>query len=37
MSRWGRRRPWMVGGAVVFAGCLFVIAIATNVPTLIIA
>jgi MFS family permease len=37
MSRWGRRRPWMVGGAVVFAACLFVIAIATNVPTLIIA
>jgi MFS family permease len=36
-SRWGRRRPWMVGGAVVFAACLFVIAIATNVPTLIIA
>jgi MFS family permease len=36
-SRWGRRRPWMVGGAVVFAACLFVIAIATNVPTLIVA
>jgi MFS family permease len=36
-SRWGRRRPWMVGGAVVFAACLFIIAIATNVPTLIIA
>jgi MFS family permease len=36
-SRWGRRRPWMVGGSIVFAACLFVIAIATNVPTLMVA
>src|SRR3954452_25470900 len=36
-SRWGRRRPWMVGGAVVLAACLFVIAIASNVATLIVA
>jgi MFS family permease len=37
MSRWGRRRPWMVGGAIGLAVCLFVIAIANNVPTLIVA
>src|SRR3954470_3188027 len=36
-SRWGRRRPWMVGGVLVFAACLFVIAIADNVPTLVVA
>src|SRR3982750_1438393 len=36
-SRWGRRRPWMVGGSIVLAACLFVIAIASNVPTLIVA
>ena len=37
MSRLGRRRPWMVGGAIGLAICLFVIAIANNVPTLIVA
>jgi MFS family permease len=37
MSRWGRRRPWMVGGVIALAVCLFVIAIANNVPTLIVA
>ena len=37
MSRWGRRRPWMVGGAVVLALCLFVIAIGNSVPVLIVA
>src|SRR3954469_10553438 len=37
MSGWGRRRPWMVGGAIGLAVCLFVIAIANNVPTLIVA
>jgi MFS family permease len=37
LSRWGRRRPWMIGGSIVFALCLFVIAIADNVPTLIVA
>ena len=36
-SRWGRRRPWMVGGSLGLAACLFVIAIAPNVPTLIAA
>jgi MFS family permease len=36
-GRWGRRRPWMVGGAVALAASLFVIAIADNVPTLIVA
>jgi MFS family permease len=36
-GRWGRRRPWMVGGSLALALCLFVIAIGNNVPTLIIA
>jgi len=36
-SRWGRRRPWMIGGSIVFALCLLVIALANNVPTLIVA
>src|SRR5256885_10122863 len=36
-GRWGRRRPWMVGGSIALAVCLFVIAIANNVPTLIVA
>jgi MFS family permease len=36
-GRWGRRRPWMVGGAIGLAACLYVIAIADNVPTLIVA
>jgi MFS family permease len=36
-GRWGRRRPWMVGGAIGLAACLFVIATAGNVPTLIVA
>jgi MFS family permease len=35
-GRWGRRRPWMVGGAIGLAVSLFVIAVGTNVPTLII-
>lgn len=37
MSRFGRRRPWMVGGAVGLAAFLYVIAIADTVPTLIVA
>jgi MFS family permease len=37
MSRWGRRRPWIVGGAIGLAVCLFVISIANNVPILIVA
>lgn len=36
-SRWGRRRPWMVGGALCLALALLVIAVADNVPTLIVA
>ncbi|MEV0128570.1 MFS transporter [Dactylosporangium sp. NPDC050688] len=36
-GRWGRRRPWMVGGSIGLAVCLFVIAVAGNVPTLIVA
>src|SRR3954463_4850637 len=37
MSRWGRRRPWMVGGAIGLAVCLFVIAVGNNIPTLVVA
>ncbi|MBO9553400.1 MFS transporter [Cellulomonas sp.] len=36
MSRWGRRRPWMVGGALGLAAFLLVIALGTNVPTLLV-
>ncbi len=36
MSRWGRRRPWMVGGSLGLAAFLFVIAVGDNVPTLLI-
>jgi MFS family permease len=36
-SPWGRRRPWMVAGSIGLAACLYVIAIADNVPTLIVA
>jgi len=36
MSRWGRRRPWLVGGSLGLAAFLFVIAVGTNVPTLLI-
>jgi len=36
-GRWGRRRPWMVGGSIGLALCLFVIAIGNSVPTLVIA
>ena len=35
-SRWGRRRPWMVGGSLALAAFLLVIALGTNVPTLIV-
>jgi MFS family permease len=37
MSRFGRRRPWIVGGAIGLALSLFVIAIAGSVPVLIVA
>src|SRR5262249_34183606 len=36
-GRWGRRRPWIVGGSVALAVCLFVVAVATNVPRLVVA
>jgi MFS family permease len=36
MSRWGRRRPWLIGGSLGLAAFLFVIAVGTNVPTLLI-
>ncbi|WP_081844388.1 MFS transporter [Cellulomonas sp. URHE0023] len=36
MSRWGRRRPWLVGGSLAMAAFLFVIAVGNNVPTLLI-
>jgi MFS family permease len=36
-SRWGRRRPWLVGGGIGLALCLFVIAVADSVPILMIA
>ncbi|WP_344805003.1 MFS transporter [Microlunatus ginsengisoli] len=35
-SRFGRRRPWMVGGSIVLAIFLLVIAVANSVPMLII-
>jgi MFS family permease len=36
-GRWGRRRPWMVGGSLGLAACLLVIALAGNVATLVVA
>lgn len=36
-SRFGRRRPWMVGGSLGLAACLLVIATAGNVVTLVVA
>ncbi len=36
-SRWGRRRPWLVGGGIGLALCLFVIAVSDSVPILMIA
>jgi MFS family permease len=35
-SRWGRRRPWMVGGSVVLALFLLMISLVNTVPLLII-
>jgi len=35
-SRFGRRRPWMVGGSIALAGFLFVIATANSVPMLLV-
>jgi MFS family permease len=36
VSRFGRRRPWMLGGAVVFIGAMLVVALAESVPVLLI-
>jgi MFS family permease len=35
-SRWGRRRPWMVGGSLVFVAGLGVIAAAPNVALVLV-
>jgi len=35
VSRFGRRRPWMIGGAVVFTGAMLVVALAGSVPVLL--
>jgi MFS family permease len=35
LSRYGRRRPWMLGGAVVFIGAMLIIALAGTVPVLL--
>ena len=35
-SRFGRRRPWMAGGAVVFVGAMLVVALAGSVPVMLI-
>ena len=37
VGRFGRRRPWMIGGVLGLALCLFVIAVATSVPVLVVA
>ncbi|MFI0817399.1 MFS transporter [Streptomyces sp. NPDC021098] len=36
LSRFGRRRPWMLGGAVVFLASLIVVGLAPNVTTLLL-
>ncbi|WP_232664976.1 MFS transporter [Pseudonocardia sp. TRM90224] len=36
-SRWGRRRPWLIGGSIGLAVCLFAIAVAPSVPVLVAA
>ena len=35
LSRFGRRRPWMIGGAVVFVGAMLIVALAGSVPVLL--
>ncbi|WP_284740450.1 MFS transporter [Amycolatopsis sp. RTGN1] len=35
-SRYGRRRPWMAGGAVVFVGAMLIVALAGSVPVMLI-
>jgi MFS family permease len=36
LSRYGRRRPWMAGGAVVFVVAMLVVAVAPSVPVLLL-
>lgn len=35
-SRFGRRRPWMVGGSLALAACLLLVSLADDVPTLVV-
>ncbi|MEA5455563.1 MFS transporter [Sinomonas sp. JGH33] len=35
LSRWGRRRPWMFGGAVGFVVALAIVALAPSVPVVL--
>ncbi|GAA5031233.1 MFS transporter [Microbacterium fluvii] len=35
-SRWGRRRPWMIGGVVVAAAGAMIVAIAPSLPIVLI-
>ena len=34
-SRFGRRRPWLAGGAVVFVGAMLIVALALSVPVML--
>jgi MFS family permease len=36
LSRFGRRRPWMLGGAVAFVGAMLVVALAGSVPVMLV-
>ncbi|HZO75414.1 MAG TPA: MFS transporter [Ktedonobacteraceae bacterium] len=36
ISRWGRRRPWIIGGTLLAAVGLLLMAVATTVPALLI-
>lgn len=35
-SRFGRRRPWMFVGVIAFVGALTIVAVATDIPTLLL-
>lgn len=36
LSRWGRRRPWMVGGALLLLVAMFIVALAGSIPVLLL-
>lgn len=36
LSRLGRRRPWMLAGAVVFVGAMLLVALAGSVPVMLV-